>query len=120
METGAAMHYTIERLVQGDRSVCDHYLPESQDLVRLATMLSSEQTWFERNCGPRDHREIGREVMVASGFGLLYTTRAGFDDRAERARLLYDALQSSFCSIEVKVVARDVAASYGLLEERVA
>lgn len=126
------MHHTVELLIQGDRGVCDYYRaaverwreiwarPEAGDPVRLATVLSGEQTWFERHCGPREHRWVGQEVMVAAGFGMLYSTRAGFDDNAERAQLLYDAFQRSFCSIEVKGVARDVASSYGLLEERVA
>ena len=31
--------------------------------------------------------------------------------------MLYDAFQQSYCSIEVKGIVRDVAVSYGLLEE---
>ena len=47
-------------------------------------------------------------------------TKAGFEENAGRARLLYDAFQRSYCSIEVKGKAREVAASYDLLEEPVA
>jgi hypothetical protein len=79
-------------------------------------MLSAEQMWFERNCGAR---WVGQEIMVVSGIGMLYSTKAGFGDNADRARVLYDAFQQSFCSIEVKSIAREVAESYGLLEVRV-
>jgi hypothetical protein len=121
------MHYTAELLVNGDKQVIDYYhlaverwknvwtRPESSEVVALATLLSTEQSWFERNCGGR---WVGQEIMVVSGMAMLYTTQAGFDGKADRARLLYDAFQRSYCSIEVKGIARDVAASYGLLEEQ--
>jgi hypothetical protein len=123
------MHYTVELLVRGDRNVSEFYRaavgrwkeiwsrPNVKDVVYLATTLSDEQLWFERNCGGR---WIGQEIMVVSGIGLLYSTGAGFEDKADRARLLYDAFQRSYCSVEVKSIAREVAESYGLLEERVA
>jgi hypothetical protein len=123
------MHYTVELLVNGDSNVGEYYRlaverwkeiwaqPDSGNLARLATRLSNEQMWFEQKCGTR---WVGQEIMVVSGFGMLYTTAAGFDQNIERARLLYDAFQQSYCSIEVKGIARDVAASYDLLEEQVA
>jgi len=123
------MHYTVELLVSGDQNVNDYYhaavgrwkeiwsQPDSKDVVSLATLLSSEQFWFERHCGTR---WVGQEIMVVSGIGMLYSTAAGFDDKADQARLLYDAFQRSYCSIEVKSIARRVAESYGLLEEWVA
>lgn len=123
------MHYTIELLINGDRRVSDYYCaavehwreiwskPESRDIVSLATILSSEQLWFERNCGSR---WVGQEIMVASGIAMLYTTKAGFEKNAERARFLFDAFQRSFCSIEVKSIAQKVAASYNLFEQQVA
>jgi hypothetical protein len=123
------MHYTIELLVTGDPNVQEYYRravarwheiwtrPGAKDLSGLATLLSDEQFWFEHNCGGR---WVGQEIMAVSGIGMLYTSQAGFDKNADRARLLYDAFQRSYCSIEVKVIARDVAASYDLLEEQVA
>ena len=90
--------------------------PGSREIVRLATQLSSEQSWFEHKCGGR---WVGQEIMVVSGFGLLYSTSEGFEDNLDRARLLYDAFQQSYCSIEVKSIAREVAESYGLLKEAV-
>lgn len=126
------MHYTIEMLVQGDPDVGEYYRRAAGrwheiwerfgtgDRDRLAAALGTEQMWFERNCGPSGNRWIGQEIMVVCGIGMLYSTRVGFEDKADRGRMLYDAFQRSFCSIEVKGVAREVAASYGLLEARVA
>jgi hypothetical protein len=120
------MHYTIELLIHGDPNILDFYRkavchwkeiwsrPEASDLVSLAELLTNEQMWFEHNCGT--HR-VGQEIMVVSGFGMLYTTGAGFDRNIERARFLYDAFQFSYCSIEVKALSRDVAMSYDLLEQ---
>jgi len=119
------MHYSLEMLVQGKREIVDFYQiatdrwgeiwsrEASRDLGSLANLLPSEQMWFERHCGGR---WIGQEVMVVSGLAGMYTTEAGFDHQLDKARLLYDALQSSYCSVEVKSIAEEVARSYGLLD----
>ena len=119
------MHYSVELLIQGKSEVVGYYQaatghwreiwsrPESRDLPSFAKLLTSEQFWFEHNCGGR---WIGQEIMVVSGIAGLYTTAAGFDDKLARARLLYDAFQSSYCSIEVKSIAEEVARSYDLLD----
>jgi len=87
--------------------------PESGELAALAKILQSEQFWFELHCGGR---WVGQEIMVVSGLAGLYSTATGFEDNLERARLLYDAFQSSYCSIEVKSIAEEVARSYDLLD----
>jgi hypothetical protein len=69
--------------------------------------------WFEANCGGR---WVGQEVMVVSGLAGLYSSETGFDRNEKRARLLYDAFQSSYCSVEVKSIAEEVARSYDLLD----
>lgn len=119
------MHYSLEMLVQGRSEVVDFYRTaadrwreiwsrkESDNLLSLANLLTSEQMWFEHNCGGR---WVGQEVMVVSGLAGLYTTEAGFDEKLPRARLLYDAFQSSYCSVEVKSIAEEVARSYDLLD----
>jgi hypothetical protein len=119
------MHYSLEMLVRGQAEVVGYYQaaanrwreiwsrPESRDLDSLAKMLLSEQMWFERNCGGR---WVGQEIMVVSGLAGLYTTATGFEDNLQRARLLYDAFQSSYCSAEVKSIAEEVARSYDLLD----
>jgi hypothetical protein len=53
--------------------------------------------------------------MVVSGLAGLYNTATGFDGNEKRASLLYDAFQSSYCSVEVKSIAEEVARSYDLL-----
>ncbi len=123
------MHYTVERLINRDQNISNYYRvaverwneiwskPDSKDVASLANLLSSEQVWFEQNCGDR---RVGQEIMVVSGIGMLYSTAAGFDDNFDRAQRLFDAFQRSYCSIEVKGIAREMAESYGLLEERVA
>ncbi|MEO6812182.1 MAG: hypothetical protein ABI353_23995 [Isosphaeraceae bacterium] len=123
------MHFTIELLISGDQNVNKYYQaaverwkdiwsrPASTEVIDLATMLSREQAWFEHHCGTR---WIGQEIMVVSGFGMLYSTRVGFADQVEQAQLLYDAFQRSMCSIEVKVIARDMAESYRLFEKSTA
>ena len=119
------MHYSVEMLIRGKDDIIEHYRraaehwqeiwsrPEASNLEKLARALQHEQIWFERNCGGR---WVGQEIMVVSGLAGLYSTEAGFDSRLEQARLLYDAFQSSFCSVEVKVIAEEVANSYGLLD----
>lgn len=119
------MHYSLELLVQGQSEVVNYYRAaashwreiwsrkESRDLASLANLLTSEQRWFEHHCGGR---WVGQEVMVVSGLAGLYTSAAGFDDNLPRARLLYDAFLSSYCSVEVKSMAERVARSYDLLD----
>jgi hypothetical protein len=126
------MHHTIELLVNGNKEVSEYYRsavarwreiwkrPESKDVTELAELLSSEQMWFDRNCGPLDNPWVGQEIMVVAGFGMLYNTDAGFNGNLGEARLLYDAFQRSYCDIEVKAIARDVAASYDIIEGQVA
>jgi hypothetical protein len=124
-ERGGPMHYSVEMLVHGHLEVIDYYRlaaerwqeiwsrPEASRLEQLARMLQHEQMWFEKNCGGR---WAGQEIMVVSGLAGLYSTLTGFDVNEKRARLLYDAFQSSFCSVEVKSVAEEMARSYDLLD----
>lgn len=119
------MHYTVEMLVCGQAEVIDFYrlaaerwrqiwgMPEASELGQFARLLTHEQSWFEKNCGGR---WVGQEIMVVSGLAGLYSTAAGFNGNEDRARLLYDAFQSSFCSIEVKSIAEEVARSYDLVD----
>jgi hypothetical protein len=122
------MHYSVELLVRGDPAIVEYYRTaahhwqgiwakeESRNFELLAKLLTAEQDWFERHCGGR---WLGQEVMVVSGLAGLYTTAAGFNHNLERARRLYDAIQSSFCSVEVKSIAEEVAKSYDLLDSSV-
>ncbi len=91
------MHHTVELLVHGDRKVNDYYRAavehwkeiwaraESKDVYELAELLTDEQSWFEQHCGSS---QVGQEVMVVSGFAMLYTTQAGFNGNATLAKKL--------------------------------
>jgi len=91
------MHHTVELLINGDRKVNDYYRAavehwkeiwarsESKDVYGLADLLTDEQAWFEQHCGGS---RVGQEVMVVSGFAMLYTTQAGFNGKATLAKKL--------------------------------
>jgi hypothetical protein len=120
------MHYTTELLIQGDKDVLLYYsnalrrwkekLPQYAEMSaeQLAKVLTEEQFWFEKNCGSR---WIGQEIMVVTGISQFYTTERGFDKDKHLALKFYQAFMQSYCSIEVKGVAEDVAKSYWLIDE---
>lgn len=120
------MNYTIERLIDGDQNVFTFYKNAKErwnkillgnansNSDELAKVLSSEQFWFEENCGSR---WVGQEIMVVTGIAQFYTTARGFDSNRDKALLIYEAFMKSYCSLEVKGVAEDVARNYYLIEE---
>src|SRR4051812_32890048 len=115
------MHYTVERLLRGVQAAVEHFqLPaagwaeifsraEAEAPDARPRLLQSQQMWFERNCGGR---WPGQEVMVLTGFGILYTTEAGFAGNGHRARILARAFAKSMCSSEVKSIAQAVVRQY--------
>ena len=117
------MHYTLEKLLEGDEEVIGYYqtaknkwgelLAENRDgsVSDWARWLTMEQHFFEQECGSR---WVGQEIMVWSGFAALYTTTSGFDENWPLARKLAGAFERSMCSIEVKSTARRAAASYSV------
>lgn len=119
------MHNTIEKLMLGDEDIVAHYrsarklwsgiMDEFPDInpKKLSKELTSKQLAFEHNCGGR---WIGQEIMVISGIAQFYTISCGFGDNKEKAIQVYKAFMMSYCSIEVKSVAEDVAKSYYLNE----
>lgn len=118
------MHYTLEEVVKGNSGIVRYYstaqrqwqqiLHETEPLTvaNLAKRLSTDQLWFERNCGGR---ELGQEVMVVSGIAQFYSTADGFGENYDTALLVTKAFSSSFCSVEVKSHARHVAQSYDVV-----
>lgn len=120
------MHHTIDLLIKQDGKVLEYYqtalekwaeILESEDansVDSLAQRLTSEQMWFEHNCGTR---WVGQEIMVVSGIGQFYDLSTGFGEDEEKALLVFKAFMASYCSMEVKGVAKDVAKSYYLVDE---
>lgn len=119
------MHYSIEKLIIGDSNIVGYFAaastrwksilasPDANSVSTLASRLGSEQSSFEHECGGR---WIGQEIMVLVGIAQFYTTAEGFGDDEERAKLVYEALRASYCSIEVKGHADIVARSYYLVD----
>lgn len=121
------MHYTIELLLKKNEEIFSWYEKAAKrwraiiraessplDIDSLASTLTTEQSWFERNCGGR---HIGQEIMVIVGIAQYYSTDDGFagNDRI-RARKIYKAFRRSYCSLEVKSHAKRIAEDYRLLE----
>lgn len=117
------MHYTIEALVQGSAEIPHLYkragekwaeffkTHEKASTAEWSKWISAQQIgFFEQHCGGR---LLGQEVMAWSGFGSLYSTATGFDDKAPLARKLAEAFEKSSVSLEVKSHAEEAAASYG-------
>ena len=126
------MHYTLQKLIEGDEEIVTYYQKaksiwneitgiidcnNSENIPKLANELSSRQIIdFEYDCGGKD---IGQEIMAWYGIGQFYKVEDGFGNDYERlqsAKNVYEAFQKSYCSLEVKGYARDVANSYSLEE----
>lgn len=120
------MHRTIDLLIKGDDRILIYFKKaldrwneilksdSAKDVETLAKKLTSEQFWFEHNCGTR---WIGQEIMVITGICQFYSISIGFEETKEKALLVYNAFMASSCSIEVKGDAKDVAKSYYLIDE---
>ncbi|EGR2468627.1 hypothetical protein VCSRO93_3648 [Vibrio cholerae] len=120
------MHNTIEKLMSGDEQIVTHYsvaremwreimdkFPDAEP-SELSKELTLKQLMFEHSCGGR---WLGQEIMVVTGITQFYTTSYGFGENKEKAIRVYKAFLMSYCSIEVKGLAEDVAKSYYLNEE---
>ncbi|EJD6501506.1 TPA: hypothetical protein ACGRPM_004089 [Proteus mirabilis] len=119
------MHFTIERLISDDENILIYYKNAQtlwteilsqfnyQDSYELAQTLTDMQLVFEKRCGGR---WIGQEIMVITGIAQFYTIEEGFGENLEKAKLIYKAITLSYCSMEVKGIAEEVAKSYFLKE----
>jgi hypothetical protein len=84
----------------------------SLNVEGLAELLSEKQLTFEHRCGGR---HLGQEIMAWSGFGLLYDVYAGFEgENREKALMLKEAFEKSYCSIEVIARAKEAAKAFYL------
>ena len=120
----ATMHFVIDMLMSGNKNIVTYFgvakqrweglIQAHSSVEDLARRLSSEQMWFETNCGGRWE---GQEVMVISGITQFYSLEEGFGDRRNKALDIYNAFMKSQCSLEVKGEADKIAKSYFLFEE---
>lgn len=121
------MHLTIEALREGEAvgSYWQAGFATWRELLRdigtaklgdlAARIGDAQQEMFERRCGGR---ALGQEIMAWTGIAYYFDAEEGnFGDDVERARKLFDALQLSHVSIEVKVHAERAAITYDLLED---
>jgi hypothetical protein len=121
------MHLTIKALREGT-SIATYWqagFATWRELLRdigtvkigdLAARIGEAQLeQFERRCGGR---ALGQEIMAWTGVAYFFDAEEGnFGDDVERARKIFDALQLSHASIEVKVHAERAAITYDLLED---
>jgi hypothetical protein len=115
------MHYTIEKLMHSKEPVQQYFIAAQQkwaeiladidsiSTANLAETLSSQQDWFESNCGGR---LPGQEIMAWSAFGYFYSTHSGYGDNEAKVKKLAEAFQSSTCSSEVLGHAEDAVKLY--------
>lgn len=85
-----------------------------ENIEVFAQTLTDMQLKFEYQCG---FRTPGQEVMVVSGFAILYDIHAGFGDNEYKAQAMYQAYQRSMCSMEIKFEAEKIARLYNLIED---
>lgn len=121
------MHLTIEALREG-ASFATYWqagfatwreLLRDVGAVKLGDLAArigdAQMEHFERRCGGR---ALGQEIMAWTGVAYYFDAEEGnFGDDVERARKVFDALQLSHASIEVKVHAERAAITYDLLED---
>jgi hypothetical protein len=116
--------YTVLNLLNEDQELITYYQnakelwaeiwrdSRSLNVEGLAELLSEKQLTFEHRCGGR---HLGQEIMAWSGFGLLYDAGVGFEgENREKALMLKEAFQKSYCSWEVISVAEKAAKAFYL------
>ncbi len=117
------MRFIIEALLRGDpvsdwfTAAKQHWTEVLKDVKsadEIVDLASCEQSWFENVCGGRD---VGQEIMVASGIAMYYTTACGFDADLPKAKAMYIGLSRSTCSSEILDPIQNMAMLYPELNE---
>lgn len=120
------MHLTIEALREGEdvgeawRAAFAKWreLLKDVDGARVADLANrigeAQIEYFEKRCGGR---AMGQEIMAWSGIAYFHDAEeSSFGDDVEKARKIYDAIQLSHASVEVKLHAERAAITYDLFE----
>lgn len=122
------MHRTLERLIKGDSTLITHVqiaLQKWDEILKgidkisneeFAKRIDSEQFHFETKCG-NDIKDEGQDIMVFTAIAQFYSCSDGFGERLGVARRVYNAIQNSQCSCEIKWDVKKVAEDYDLLVE---
>lgn len=119
---------TINKLLKGDSTIVEKYLTiklkwdqilsqfdwnDDKSLEKLTRLVGDEQLTFEHLV---DNRTLGQEIMVIVGICQFYDREVGFDKDFRKAKLLYNAFLSSYCSMEVKFITEEIGKMYRLEE----
>ncbi len=120
------MHRTLERLIKGDPTLETHVqiaLQKWNEILKdinqisdekLTKSIDLEQFHFETKCG-NDIKDEGQDIMAFTAIAQFYSCSDGFGERLEVARRVYNAIQNSQCSCEIKWDVEKVAEAYDLL-----
>jgi hypothetical protein len=114
------MSFTFRMLRSKDKKILDYYEKANDrweiilkdydgDSTKLAQQLGSEQFYFERISGRDDRfdRWDMQEVMVFSGISFFLNEDS--EDEMRMASTIAEAFEMSYCSIEVKGLAKRFA-----------
>lgn len=130
------MFFTLNELIEGNNEITTWYqnalslweeilkpfdLKNPSQFSPISKILLEKQGKFEHECGGRT---IGKEIMAISAIIQYYKINTGFEDewdqpnafRKIKAKTIYNAIQFSGCSLEVKSNAKRIAKTYGLIE----
>lgn len=122
------MQQTIEKLINGDQDIVGYYTKAKaywdeilvkhppEDTAGLAKEITAAQiSRFEHDCGGR---WLGQEIMAVVGIAQFYAEEGGdYGEKHRKAKLVFEAIMKSTCSIEVFGHAKAVAKEYSLTEE---
>jgi hypothetical protein len=118
------MKLVVRELTKGNHKITDYFDEAGKkwaeiiksdvfdDPAALAKWCTSNQIWFEQNCGGR---WLGQEVMATSAIAGFYDPSSGWKDEPKaNAMRVIQAIHDSQCSLEVKYEAEKAANEYEL------
>ena len=117
--------FTIRELIKQNENIIQYYKnglilwneiknsPEFENIESLIKKLEEMQSRFESECGGK---YLGREIMAFVGIGQFSNELIGFDIDYEDAIKVKNAIEQSYCSIEVKWYIENAIKHFGLDE----
>ncbi len=119
--------FTIRELIKQNENIIQYYKnglilwneiknsPEFENIESLIKKLEEMQSRFESECGGK---YLGREIMAFVGIGQFSNELIGFDIDYEDAIKVKNAIEQSYCSIEVKWYIENAIKHFGLDENK--